>query len=141
SVETRPTGAAAPASAGPRPRVDPITLEVVRNALIAYADEMSTVLSRTAYNMMIYEVHDYCVGIIDTEGQIVAQNTGGRPIFLADRGGAGVDGMQTFGADAFAPGDVVLMNYPYICGQRLNNLVVYPPSFFDGDLIAFPPCR
>ena len=39
SVETRPGSAAPHASAGPGPRVDPITLEVVRNALIAYADE------------------------------------------------------------------------------------------------------
>src|SRR4029078_13110572 len=91
--------------------VDPVTLEVVRSALVAYSDEMSTVLSRTAYNMMIYEVHDYCVGLIDTEGQIIAQNTGGLPIFLADLGVAILDGMQTFGADGFAPGDVILMNY------------------------------
>ena len=33
--------------------VDPVTLEVVRNALVAYADEMATVLVRSAYNMMI----------------------------------------------------------------------------------------
>jgi N-methylhydantoinase B len=121
--------------------VDPVTLEVVRSALVAYSDEMSTVLSRTAYNMMIYEVHDYCVGLIDTEGQIIAQNTGGLPIFLADLGVAIVDGIQTFGADGFAPGDVILMNYPYICGQHLNNVVVYSPFFFEGELLAFPAVR
>ncbi|MBX5490241.1 MAG: hydantoinase B/oxoprolinase family protein [Chloroflexi bacterium] len=121
--------------------VDPITLEVVRSALIACADEMATVLSRTAYNMMIYEVHDFCVGLLDPEGQIVAQNTGGLPIFLADLGAAIVDGVQTFGPDRFAPGDVVLMNYPYICGQHLNNVVVYTPFFHDGALVAFPAVR
>ncbi|HZU04580.1 MAG TPA: hydantoinase B/oxoprolinase family protein [Chloroflexota bacterium] len=126
---------------GPARRVDPVTLEVVRNALVAYADEMSTVLSRTAYNMMIYEVHDYCVGLIDTAGQIIAQNTGGLPIFLADLGVAIVDGVRTFGLDGFAPGDVVLMNYPYICGQHLNNVVVYTPFFFEGELLAFPAVR
>jgi N-methylhydantoinase B len=143
SVETHSTSPALSAAGGvsPSARVDPITLEVVRSALVAYADEMSTVLSRTAYNMMIYEVHDYCVGLIDTEGQIVAQNTGGLPIFLADLGVAIVDGMQTFGADGFAPGDVVLMNYPYICGQHLNNVVVYTPFFFEGELVAFPAVR
>jgi N-methylhydantoinase B len=135
--QERAKGAAAVAS----PRIDPVTLEVVRNALVAYADEMSTVLSRTAYNMMIYEVHDYCVGLIDTEGQIIAQNTGGLPIFLADLGVAIVDGMRTFGAAGFAPGDVVLMNYPYLCGQHLNNVVVYTPFFFEDELIAFPAVR
>src|SRR3954465_15713417 len=99
SVDTRAATERSASSPQRSDQVDPITLEVVRSALVAYADEMSTVLSRTAYNMMIYEVHDYCVGLIDTEGQIVAQNTGGLPIFLADLGVAIVDGMQTFGAD------------------------------------------
>jgi N-methylhydantoinase B len=141
SVDTRAAAERSAASPQRSDQVDPVTLEVVRSALVAYADEMSTVLSRTAYNMMIYEVHDYCVGLIDTEGQIVAQNTGGLPIFLADLGVAVVDGMQTFGADGFAPGDVVLMNYPYICGQHLNNVVVYTPFFFEGELLAFPAVR
>jgi hypothetical protein len=66
----------------------PVTLEVVRNALIAYSNEMATVLVRTAYNMMIFEVHDYCTGIVDVEGNIISQNTGGLPIFLADLGGS-----------------------------------------------------
>ena len=68
--------------------VNPITLEVVGSALVAYADEMATVLCRTAYNMMIFEVRDYCVGICDPDGNIIAQNKGGLPIFLADLGAA-----------------------------------------------------
>ncbi len=122
-------------------KIDPITLEVVRNALVAYADEMATVLCKTAYNMMIYEVRDYCVGIVDPDGNIIAQNTGGLPIFLSDLGVAVKDGVDTYGKDGFRPGDVVMMNYPYICGQHLNNIVIYTPFFFDGELIAFPAVR
>ncbi len=44
----------------------PITVEVVRNAIVAYADEMANALCKAAYNMMIYEVRDYCCGLIDT---------------------------------------------------------------------------
>ena len=47
---------------------NPITVEVVRNAIIAYADEMATALCKSAYNMMIYEVRDFCCGLIDTRG-------------------------------------------------------------------------
>ena len=43
--------------------VDPITVEIIRCALKAAANEMSAVLKKTAYNMMIYEVQDYCVSI------------------------------------------------------------------------------
>ena len=39
--------------------LDPVTLEVIRNALPAISDEMSVDLQRTSYNMMIYEVRDY----------------------------------------------------------------------------------
>ena len=46
----------------------PITVEVVRNAIVAYADEMANALCKAAYNMMIYEVRDYCCGLIDVEG-------------------------------------------------------------------------
>ena len=47
--------------------VSPITVEVVRNAVNAYADEMATALCKSAYNMMIYEVRDFCCGLIDAE--------------------------------------------------------------------------
>ena len=62
---------------------DPITVEVIRNAINAYADEMGTALCRSAYNMMIYEVRDYCCGLIDTQARMISQNKGGLPIFLA----------------------------------------------------------
>ena len=67
-------------------RIDPITVEVVRNAVNAYADEMATALCKSAYNMMIYEVRDFCCGLIDGEGRMISQNQGGLPIFLADLG-------------------------------------------------------
>ena len=36
-----------------RNEAHPITVEVVRNAVVAYADEMANALSKAAYNMMI----------------------------------------------------------------------------------------
>ena len=73
--------------------VNPITVEVVRSGLAHIANEMATVLRKTSYNMMIYEVRDYCVGIVDPEGSILSQNFGALPIFLADLGPAIVDGV------------------------------------------------
>lgn len=121
--------------------VNPITLEVVRNALVAYADEMATVLCRTAYNMMIFEVRDYCVGICDPDGALIAQNTGGLPIFLADLGAAVKGAVDIHGIDGFEPGDVLISNDPKICGQHLNNVVVFTPFFHEGQLVAFPALR
>ena len=48
--------------------LDPVTLEVIRNALPAVANEMAVDLQRTSYNMMIYEVRDYCTALLDPKG-------------------------------------------------------------------------
>lgn len=122
-------------------KVDPITVEVVRNAVNAYADEMATALCKSAYNMMIYEVRDFCCGLVDGEGRMISQNQGGLPIFLADLGVAVKDGIDRYGLDGFAPGDVVIMNYGQICGQHLNNIVIYAPCFHDGKVVAFAASR
>jgi N-methylhydantoinase B len=90
---------------------------------------------------MIYEVRDYCVGIVDPEGNIMSQNSGALPIFLADLGPAIVDGVRRHGKDGFQNGDVLIMNHPYVCGQHLNNVVVYTPFFHGGELVAFLAVR
>ena len=121
--------------------VNPITVEVVRKGLAHIANEMATVLRKTSYNMMIYEVRDYCVGIVDPGGAILSQNFGALPIFLADLGPAIVDGVRMHGKNGFQPGDVLIMNHPYVCGQHLNNVVVYTPFFHGGEQVAFLAVR
>ena len=121
--------------------LDPVTMEVVRHGLEASAEDMATSLCKTAYNMMIYEVRDFCCGLLDAEGRLLAQNRGGVPLFLSDLGVAIRDGIEKYGRDGFAPGDVLIMNAPYICGQHLNNIVAYAPCFFKDRLIAFAAVR
>jgi N-methylhydantoinase B len=124
-----------------RNEAHPITVEVVRNAIVAYADEMANALSRAAYNMMIYEVRDYCCGLLDAQARMISQNRGGLPIFLADLGVAVEDGIERYGLDGFSPGDVVVMNQGEVCGQHLNNVVVYSPCFHAGEIVGFAANR
>src|SRR5205809_1128574 len=121
--------------------VNPVTVEVVRSGLAHIANEMATVLRKTSYNMMIYEVRDYCVGIVDPGGAILSLNFGALPSFLADLGPAIVDGVRMHGKNGFQPGDVLIMNHPYVCGQHLNNVVVYTPFFHGGEQVAFLAVR
>jgi N-methylhydantoinase B len=121
--------------------VDPITVEIIRCALKAAANEMSAVLRKTAYNMMIYEVQDYCVSILDHAGRTLSQNEGALPIFLADLGVAAQDGVEVYGLENIHPGDVFLVNHPEICGQHLNNMAVYTPYFWEGKLLCFLAVR
>src|SRR5579885_14428 len=92
-------------------RLDPVTLEVIRNALPAIANEMAADLQRTSYNMMIYEVRDFCTALVDPKGQLISQNVGGVSHFVADLGVVIIDGMKRYGENGFAPGDVIITNH------------------------------
>jgi N-methylhydantoinase B len=118
-------------------KLDAVTLEVLRNALPAVANEMAADLQRTSYNMMIYEVRDYCTALLDTNGELISQNVGGVSHFVADLGVLVVDGMKRYGSDGFKPGDVVITNHQAVAGQHLNNVVIYMPYFYKGELLMF----
>jgi N-methylhydantoinase B len=124
-----------------KPKVDPVTLEIIRNLLIAILDEGEINLSRTAFSPIIYEVKDYCVGLLDSSCRTIAQSRGGITTFMADLGMPVSDGLEIYGKDGFERDDVLLINYSSICGQHLNNMVLYIPVIHEGELIAFAATR
>ncbi|MCW2701935.1 MAG: hypothetical protein JWQ45_3470 [Blastococcus sp.] len=120
--------------------VDSITVEVIRHSLLASAQEMAQNLCRTAYNTVVYEIHDYGIGLHDAEGNVVA-DTPGIAIFT----GANDFGVQKciefLGKENLHPGDVILLNYPYwSCAHTLDALVL-APIFAEDRLVAFSSCR
>src|SRR5215510_11119708 len=121
--------------------IDTVTLEVIRNALPAIANEMAADLQRTSYNMMIYEVRDFCTALVNTEGELICQNVGGVSHFVADLGVIITDGVRRYGRDGFAPGDVIITNHQAVAGQHLNNIVIYMPYFYRGELLMFAMVR
>ncbi len=123
------------------PTLDPVTLEVVRNALPAIANEMAADLHRTSYNMMIYEVRDFCTALVAPDGALVSQNVGGVSHFVADLGVIITDGMSRYGREGFQPDDVIITNHQAVAGQHLNNIVIYMPYFFEGELLMFSIVR
>jgi len=117
--------------------LDPVTLEVIRNAMPAIANEMAADLQRTSYNMMIYEVRDFCTALVSPSGELICQNVGGVSHFVADLGVIIEDGMKRYGRDGFQPGDVLITNHQAVAGQHLNNVVIYTPYFFQNELLMF----
>jgi N-methylhydantoinase B len=119
---------------------NPITLEVIRHALIASADEMARNLCRTAYNTVVYEIHDYGIGLHDAEGNVVADSPG-----LAISTGANDYGikkaMELLGVDTMVPGDVFILNYPYWSSAHTLDPLVFAPVHHEGQLIGFSSCR
>ena len=124
-----------------RTHVDPITLEVIRHGIISICDQIDANMTRTAFSPYIYEYKDYAVGFVGVDAQLLAQCTGGMPVFVADSVGMAVrDGLETYGRENFHKGDVVVCNHAAVQGQHLNNTVMYTPVFAgaNGDeLIGF----
>ena len=89
-----------------RAEVDPITLEVIRHAIISITDQIDANITRTAFSPYIYEYKDFAVGITDEQGRLIAQSTGGMPVFIADAVGTAVeDGLAIYGRERIYPGD------------------------------------
>ncbi len=119
--------------------MDPITREVIRAALLAYADEMTKNFWRSSYSHMNYEVRDFAVGFVDPKGRIVIQSRFTHPAFTADLGFVVRDAIAE--QDEVNPGDVIMSNDPESQGQHLNNVVVIAPIYFRGEVIAFSCVR
>jgi N-methylhydantoinase B len=116
--------------------IDPITLEVIRNALASTADEMALIVMRSAYSPVVRDIMDYSTALCDAKGRVIAQGLT-LPIqlcsfprimgFVRDRYG-----------DTLKPGDVLIANDPYGSGgQHLPDVYILKPIFVDDGLAGF----
>ena len=115
---------------------DPITAEIIRNALIAITDEMKTNLMRTAYNPIIYEALDYTVGLFDEKGDTISIGLG-LPMFIRGLSDAIKAKLEFYGPNGIEPGDILLTNDAYIMGSHLNHMIFTLPIFHEGKIVAF----
>ncbi len=116
--------------------LDPVTFEVVRNALVAVAEQMSATIWRTSYSTVIREMLDYSTALFDPEGRIVAQACR-IPVHLNSMSRALRTTLaESFPAATWRPGDIVVMNDPYAGGQHLPDIQTFLPVFADGEMVA-----
>ncbi|MDX1745179.1 MAG: hydantoinase B/oxoprolinase family protein, partial [Halobacteriales archaeon] len=118
--------------------VDSITLEVVRNACIAIAEEMNATLVRTAYSPNIKDRRDCSCALFDVtdgEGQMISQAEN-IPVHLGAMPYSVAAAVEAFPPESLAPGDAVLLNDPFHGGAHLPDLTLVTPIFHDGDLVA-----
>lgn len=119
-------------------RVDPITLEVARNALEGIADEMNRALIRSSYSPNIKERRDCSSALFDEKGRMIAQSWG-MPVHL---------GAMPFSVKAaleelkeLEPGDVVVLNDPFRGGAHLPDLTFVTPIFRRDELVGYAANR
>jgi len=119
-------------------KIDPFTLEIVKNSLIAIGDEMFYALARTSMSPIIYEVLDYASGLTDAKGQLLTQGNGvagfiGMLSFMVKQT------LQKYGKKGdLKPGDIIIINDPYGGGgSHLSDVGLVMPIFYDGEIVAF----
>jgi len=122
-------------------KIDPITLEVIRNRLIAASRDIRRTVERAAYSPVLYEVVDFSCGILDSDANLVAE-TPGLPIFLANLDYAVESTYKTIGRDNLRPDDVILCNDPYNGGgTHCPDIVVLCPTFYEGEIRGWAAFR
>ena len=125
-------------------KADPVVTEIVRNGVLAVTEEMKTNLTRTAYNMIIYEALDFTVGLFTAEGETVSIGLG-LPMFIRGMAETIKAKLAHFGPDGagvggIEPGDILVTNDSYITGSHLNHVTFSLPIFHEGKLVAFACC-
>ena len=109
--------------------VDPITLDIIENALKNARYEMDTVLFRTAMSPGIREQHDEFPMIANLEGKMVVGQFG-----------SFIHGFKEAFDGTIEEGDVFLTNDPYACNgavSHINDWLVLMPIFKDGRMISW----
>ena len=116
--------------------LDPITLSVIQNGLIQVCNEMDLAFVRAAFSPVISETLDRSDGIYHREtGALIAQGDLGLPVFV---------GTMQFGtyevirrARAIEPGDLFIVNDPYMGGTHLMDVRFVKPFFYRGELFSW----
>ena len=113
----------------PNVEVDSVTLDIIESALKNYRYEMDAVLFRTAMSPVIREQHDEFPMICDPNGRMVVGQFGS---YIREM-------MERFDQPLY-PGDVILLNDPYLCGgaiSHINDFLVLVPVFDGDELIGW----
>lgn len=116
--------------------LDPITLQVMANALRAVAEEMEAAMIRSAFSPNIKERRDCSTAIFDPQGRMVVQSAS-IPVHLGAMPEA-VDAVRARGA---VPGEVWVVNDPYRGGTHLPDITMINAVAIDGRTAAYAVTR
>ena len=121
--------------------LDPVTLTVIQNGLIQVCNEMDLAFVRAAFSPVISEGMDRSDGIYDTvDGALIAQGELGLPVFVGTMQfstRAVIERVKSHYAGKVDPGDVFIVNDPYLGGTHLMDVRFVQPFFYKGELFAW----
>jgi len=117
--------------------IDPFTLEIIKDSLVAIGDEMFVTMQRTSMSTIIYEVLDFAVGLTDERGNLITQGNG-VTLFIGTLSHGVRSVLEKFRSSDLKPGDILITNDPYTGGgTHLSDVSLIMPIFYDGQIVAF----
>ena len=121
--------------------LDPITLTVIQTGLQQVCDEMDLSFSRAAFSPVIAEANDRSDGIYGAgDGSLIAQGAGGLPVFVGTMqySTRTLIAMIAEGrAAAPQPGDIYIVNDPYLGGTHLMDVRFARPFYRGGEIFCW----
>ena len=119
---------------------DPITLEILWRRLVSIVDEADASVARTAFSSLLRDAHDYTCMFTDSRGQELVQGTFCTP----GQAGAMALGVKKLinlvPLNECHPGDVYIVNDPWLLAGHLNDVCVMSPIFYKERPVAFTAC-
>jgi N-methylhydantoinase B len=118
--------------------LDPITLEIMHNALRSVTDETFIALMKSAYSTNIKERRDHSTGFIDTRGRLVVMSDASLPVHLGSLLGVTATLLEKYAREEIRDGDIFIANDPHVAGgTHLPDVTLVMPVFVDGELLGF----
>ena len=121
--------------------IDPITLSVIQSGLQQVCDEMDLTFSRAAFSPVIAEANDRSDGIYSAEdGSLIAQGAGGLPVFVGTMQYSTrtlIRMIREGRVPAPEPGDIYIVNDPYLGGTHLMDVRFAMPFYRDGQIFCW----
>ena len=122
-----------------RPGIDPITLEVIRNRVDSIVREMGDITLRTARSAVVYVGRDFSCGLFNPKAELLTVGVGS-PVHIFPIVWQVKTTLARFEGDV-NPGDIFIGNDPFDGGTHLNDVLIFLPVFYEGDLVAFAANR
>lgn len=120
---------------------DALTLAVIQAGLQQVCNEMDLAFSRSAFSPVIAEADDRSDGIYAPDtGDLIAQGEYGLPVFVGTMQHSTAELIRLIRegrAGAPEPGDVYVVNDPYLGGTHLMDVRFAKPVFVEGELFCW----
>ena len=106
-----------------RPAMDPVTFEVIRNAMVNITEEMAVTIRRAAFSTNIKTRADFSCAFFDTQLRCIAQSFA-QPAHLVAMSVIAPNAIREYGPENFKAGDSVFVNDPHRGSSHLNDITV-----------------